>query len=438
MAPPTHWGILGGGMLGLTLALRMAQGGQRVTLLEAAPELGGLTAGWSLGDVVWDRYYHVITLSDARLRALLAEIGLESEIRWGETRTSYFDGQGLSPLDNVFDYLRLPVIGMLDKARLAATILCASRRSNGRPLEAIPVADWLIRWSGRRTYERVWRPLLRAKLGSNHDKVSAAFIWGVIRRFYGARRGGRQTEMFGTVEGGYPRVLSVLGDVVRTAGVRIDVGRPVQAVRREDDGFAVETPSGPYAFDRVVATFAAPIAARICHGLADRERTLLEGVLYQGVICASLLLRRPLGGAYLTYIADETIPFTAVVEMSSLVDRAQFRGHHLVYVPRYVPADDDWFELDDETIRGRFMAGLVRMFPDLTDDDVLALQISRTRHVVAVPTVGYSSRLPPMATSVPGLFIVNSAHITSGALAVDETVGLANTAAARLLAEAAA
>jgi len=70
MAPPTHWGILGGGMLGLTLVLRMAQGGQRVTLLEAAPELGGLTAGWSLGDVVWDRYYHVITLSDARLRAL--------------------------------------------------------------------------------------------------------------------------------------------------------------------------------------------------------------------------------------------------------------------------------------------------------------------------------------------------------------------------------
>lgn len=331
MAPPAHWGILGGGMLGLTLALRLAQAGQRVTLLEAASELGGLTAGWTLGDVVWDRYYHVITLSDFRLRALLAEIGLKDEIRWGVTRTNFFDGHRLSPLDNVFDYLRLPVIGMLDKARLAATILYASRRADGRPLEAIPVAEWLTRWSGRRTYERVWRPLLRAKLGSNHDKASAAFIWGVIRRFYSARPGGFQTEMFGTVAGGYPRVLSVLSEAVRAAGVRIEINCPVTAVRQDGGGLAVETPRGPQAFDRVVATFAAPIAARVCHGLAERERALLEGVLYQGVICASLLMRRPLGGAYLTYIADDSIPFTAVIEMSSLVDRAQFCGHHLVY-----------------------------------------------------------------------------------------------------------
>jgi len=109
----------------------------------------------------------------------------------------------------------------------------------------------------------------------------------------------------------------------------------------------------------------------------------------------------------------------------------------MVYVPRYVPAGDAWFDLDDDTVRERFMGGLVRMFPDLTAEDILALRIARTRHVVAIPTVGYSDRLPPMVLSVPGLFLVNSAHITSGALAVDETVNLANTAAERLLAEAA-
>jgi cation diffusion facilitator CzcD-associated flavoprotein CzcO len=37
-----RWAVVGGGMLGLTLAHRLQQAGQQVTLLEAAPEVGGL------------------------------------------------------------------------------------------------------------------------------------------------------------------------------------------------------------------------------------------------------------------------------------------------------------------------------------------------------------------------------------------------------------
>ena len=46
-----HWGIVGGGMLGMTLALRLAQQGKRVTLIEAALQVGGLASAWQLGDV---------------------------------------------------------------------------------------------------------------------------------------------------------------------------------------------------------------------------------------------------------------------------------------------------------------------------------------------------------------------------------------------------
>lgn len=39
-----QWGIVGGGLLGLTLAHRLAQAGEKVTVFEAAPELGGLAS----------------------------------------------------------------------------------------------------------------------------------------------------------------------------------------------------------------------------------------------------------------------------------------------------------------------------------------------------------------------------------------------------------
>jgi len=71
------WGIVGGGMLGMTLALRLAQRGHLVTLFEGAGQLGGLASAWQLGDVVWDRHYHVTLLSDTCLRALLSELYFE-------------------------------------------------------------------------------------------------------------------------------------------------------------------------------------------------------------------------------------------------------------------------------------------------------------------------------------------------------------------------
>lgn len=437
-AAPVHWGVLGAGMLGLTLAYRLVQAGHRVTVVEAAPDLGGLTSAWQVGDVTWDRYYHVTLLSDAHLRSLLADLKLEREISWGVTRTNFFDGETLYPLNNVFDYLRLPVLGPIDKARLALTILYGNRIENGVALERLPVADWLIRLSGRRTYNKLWLPLLRSKLGPNHAKVSAAYIWSVIRRFYGARRGGMQTEMFGYVPGGYGRIIATLRDRLEAEGVKFETGCPVSEVRGCGDGVRVRTANGSLTFDRATITFAAPLAAKLVPDLTESERSRLNAIDYQGVVCASVLLKKPLGGAYLTYITDDTLPFTTVIEMSSLIAPEETGGHYLAYLPKYLPADDPFFERSDEDIEYLFLDGLFRMFPHVGADDVTAFRISRTRQVLALATLDYSRNLPDMKTSIPGLWIANSAHIVNGSLAVNETVALANATAERLLAERAA
>ena len=84
------WGIVGGGIMGMTLAHKLAKEGKEVTLFEAAPELGGLASSWKLGEVEWDRFYHVILLSDFRTRNILKDIGLDEEINWVETKTGFY------------------------------------------------------------------------------------------------------------------------------------------------------------------------------------------------------------------------------------------------------------------------------------------------------------------------------------------------------------
>lgn len=428
--------VVGGGMLGLVLALRLAQAGRDVQVLEAAPVAGGLASPWQLGDVTWDRYYHVIAGRDAALLGLLDELGLGPAIRWRATRTNFYDGRRLHPLDNAWDYVRLPGLGLVDKARLAFTVLKAARVADPTRLEAFGAQEWLERQGGRRNWTGLWRPLLRAKLGSNAEHASASYIVSVIQRFYGAREGHRKTERFATVAGGYRQVLDALLGRLQQAGVTVRTACPVQRVQRGDDGLWHVDAAGRRlgGFDRIVLTCATPLAADLCPQLPAAQAAAWRSLRYQGVVCASLLLSRPLGGAYLTYLTDESLPFTTVIEMSTLVEPARLGGHHLAYLPRYVPSDDPIFDEDDAAISHRFRTGLRRLFPDLRDEQVLAERIARTRQVLAVATRHHSARVPPMDTGLPGLHLVCSAQIVDAALSVDDTVRLAERAARELLA----
>jgi protoporphyrinogen oxidase len=427
-----RWAVVGGGMLGLTLAHRLAQHGHSVTVFEAADQVGGLASAWTVGDVTWDRHYHVTLLSDAHLRAILDELGLDAEVDWVKTRTGLFADGSLWPVSSSIDFARLPVLGVADRARLAATILRASRTGNWRRLEQIPVADWLQRWSGRHAYDKFWLPLLRAKLGEAYRETSAAFIWATAQRLYAARRSGLKEEMFGYVPGGYARVLARFVEELEREGVDLELGARVQEVAATPDGGVTVALPGrdPARFDQVVVTVNPGLAARMCSGLASRERELLEGVRYQGIVCASVLLDRPLAGYYLTYITDDT-PITGIVEMSAMVDRRHLGGKTLAYLPKYVAPDDPLLTRPDDEIAATFLPALRTVYPEVRD--VQAFKVSRVREVFPIPTIGYSTRVPPISTSVPGLHLVSSANIVNGTLNVNETVELAERTARRLV-----
>ncbi len=434
MPQPQNWAVLGGGILGMTLALRLAQQGQKVILYESAPELGGLASAWQLGDITWDRHYHVTLLSDSHNRSLLRELNLEYDLQWVQTKTGFYTGGRMVSMSNSLEFLKFPPINLIDKARLALTILHASRINDWHALEQVPVEEWLRKWSGTNTTAKIWLPLLRAKLGANYTKASAAFIWATIARMYAARRSGLKKEMFGYLPGGYARILARMEDALQKAGVTIRLNSRVTAIRKAEltiqfaDGSRI-TP------DQAIFTGPATTAANLCLDLTPEEQRLLRGIEYQGIICASLLLKRPLTPFYVTNITDPGLPFTAVIEMTALVNPSEFGGRHLVYLPKYVPTDDPMFEATDAEIQNAFFGALKKMHPTLTDDDLLTFQVSRVRQVFVIPTLNYSKNLPPVTTSIPGLHILNSAHIVNGTLNVNDTVQLAERHIPRLLSQ---
>lgn len=432
---PPSVGIIGGGLMGMTLSLRLAESGYKVTLIESSEQLGGVASSAKIGDFVWDRFYHVILLSDLHLLSLIDQLGLKDELHWGVTKTGFYTGGRLYSVSNSIEYLLFPPLNIFDKFRLGLTILYASRIKNWKRLGKILATDWLRRYSGQRTSDKIWIPLLKSKLGDHYKLASAAFIWATISRLYAARRTGLKREMFGYVSGGYKTFIERFQGVLEDKGVDILCGARVGEVLNDDAGVLIETGrNGTLRFNKTLLTVPCPEILELCPQLTAAEAAKLKTVVYQDLLCAAFILRKPLSEYYITNIADGNIPFTGIIEMTTLVDKAYFGGHALVYLPRYLIKGDPFFNKSDEMVKEIFLASLKMMYADLKADDLVAYRISRIVDFPLIPTLNYHEiSLPSSLTSMNNIFIANSAQILNGTNNVNEIIGLANNKAAELV-----
>jgi protoporphyrinogen oxidase len=291
-------------------------------------------------------------------------------------------------------------------------------------MEGIPVEKWLRRWSGKRVFEKIWLPLLKAKLGEHYKETSASFIWTTIQRMYAARRTGLKKEMFGYVTDGYEKINRAFEKKLRSHDVEIIVNEGVRKVNEvQGNGINIETNSDRnYQFDEVVSTLPSDISVQIASSLKKEEIDKHTSIRYLGVVCPSILLKRPISKYYVTNITDTWTPFTGIIEMTALVDPKELGNRSLVYLPKYVEPGHELFNKSEAEIKEYFLKPLFRMYPDLTENDVLHFNMASARRVFALPTIDYSVNLPPVTTSLKGYYIINSAQIINGTLNVNETV----------------
>jgi protoporphyrinogen oxidase len=330
-------------------------------------------------------------------------------------------------MSDIFEFFRFPTLSIIDKLRLGITILLASRIKDWKQLEQTPVSEWLQKWSGTNTYNKVWLPLLRAKLGDSYRRTSAVFIWATIQRLYGARQSGLKKEMFGYVPGGYKHILETFQQKLVSEGVIINTDSKVKSISSSSTGKPfISTISGDNKeFEKVIVTIPSGLATKICNGLNANEIKQHNQIEYLGVICVAVLLDQSISPYYVTNITDTWIPFTGVIEMSALVDKQYLGGNTLIYLPKYLSPDDALFEKTDEEVETYFSSMLLKMYPWLKEENFKFRGTARARNVMTVSTLGYSSNLPDIRTSIPGVFIINSSQIMDGTLNVNETIKVA-------------
>jgi protoporphyrinogen oxidase len=433
MTSPRRVAVVGGGLMGVTLSLRLAAQGYAVTLLEADDRLGGLSTWEDFGSFVWDRFYHCILPTDSDLIGFLRELGLSDELLWTRTSTGvYIDGRTY-PLDTALDFARFSALTLLERARLAWTLVrCALVRDVGR-LEGTTAEEWFVRVGGLRPYERIWLPLLRAKFGEAADRVSPVFLVAKVKRMLTARKDVTGTENLGHVRGGYLTVWERAAQALAEAGVDVRLGTRVVGVDSAGDGAVVRTADGSTAaFERVALTVPFQAAREMTRGWPGGSPvSSLAGVEYMGLVCLILALKREVVHDYVTNVADSGFPFTGVICMTNLIDPAEVGGLSLVYVPHYVPSSDPALTTSDDEVFAEALPALQRIYPDLSRDDIAAWFVRRAEIVQPVQGIGYSHSAPQPRVSGP-LTMVNNAQLLETDLNNGKVVEHATLAAAAI------
>ncbi len=265
-------------------------------------------------------------------------------------------------------------------------------------------------------------------MGENYKNTSAAFIWSTIQRMYAARKSGLKKEMFGYVTGGYEKINQRFSEHLSKLGIDIRFDSKVKSIQRLVSGkMEVITQNSTEQFDKVISTLSSKESVAIASGLTAAEIERHNAIKYLGVICPSILLKKRISPYYVTNITDSWPPFTGIIEMTALIDKAETKGNHLVYLPKYVNPDDELFSKSEEELQHLFLGALYKMYPGISADDLHFWGVSKARIVFALPTLNYSKKVPGVTTTLGNYFIINSAQIINGTLNVNETIQVAET-----------
>jgi len=427
--------VVGGGLAGITAALRLADAGCRVTLLEAKPKLGGLTHSFRRGELDIDNGQHVFMRCCTSYRALLDRLGVTQSttlqprldvpvVRASDGVSGRLHRDALpAPLHLARSLSRYPVLPMADRARAVRAALALRRVDRDDPrTDDRSFGDWLSAHGQTPVaMDALWDLVGIATMNARAVDASLAiaatvFQIGLLAEADAADIGWSLVPLQELHGDAAERALVDAAAAVRTH-TRVD------ALAKTLDGWEVRTPDAVIAADVVV------VATDPSH----MERLLPVDALPLAPGWSAALGASPIVNLHLLFdrrILDE--PFIAGVgsPVQWVFDRTVQSGlpsGQCLAVS--LSAADDVIDVPVAELRQRFLPEIQRLLPATRTADVLDFFVTRERHATFRPAPGSAQLRPTTTTAYDGLFLAG-AHCATGWPATMESAVRSGDAAA--------
>lgn len=398
--------VIGAGPMGLAAAYQLVQDGHQPVLFDADDRVGGMTACFEFDGLDIERYYHFHCISDHAFLAILGELGLADQMRWIETKMGYWYQNRLQPWGNPLALLKFRGLSFHAKFRYGLHAFLSTKRVDWRPLDDMEATAWIRRWVGEEAYEVLWRRLFDYKFYNYATGLSAAWIWSRIRRI-GCSRYDLFREKLGYLEGGSNTLLLAMKSAIEMQGGVVRLHSPVNRVAiKNGTVYGIEVNGQMEAFDQVISTIPLPYVPQMIPDLPLDVLTKFQAIKNIAVVCVIVKLRKAVTDNFWLNTNDPEMDIPGLVEYSNLRPLDQ----HIVYVPFYMPGEHPKFAAPDQSFKDKVKRYLIKINPNLSDEDFIDIQANRYRYAQPICDPGYLNKLPPVALQVKGLWVADTSY----------------------------
>jgi squalene-associated FAD-dependent desaturase len=425
---PNRVTVVGGGLAGITAALRCADAGAEVTLYEAKPRLGGLTYSMRRGDLDVDNGQHVFLRCCTAYRSLLDRLGVADQVHlqprldipvvstWDSRRVRLRRNGLPAPAHLGGSLLRYRLLSPVQRLRFVRAALALRSVDRDDPAtDRRTFGGWLSEHGqDARTVEALWDLVGTATLNARAGDASLAlaamvFQVGLLTDTAAADIGWSLVPL-GRLHG------ESAARCLAQAGVQVHLSTKVSALSLSEPVILAVPP--------------AAAEALLPPGAVDLKPGWAERLGRSPIVNVHIVLRRPV----------LTEPFLAVAgsPVQWVFDRTASAGLPVgQYLALSISAADDLVDRPVAQIRRQLMAELARVLPKLDDDDVLDFFVTREREATFRPAPGSRALRAGPLTRVPGLVLAGAWTDTGWPATMEGAVRSGEQAARAVLAPAA-
>jgi squalene-associated FAD-dependent desaturase len=440
-----HVLVVGGGLAGIEAALRCAEGGARVTLLEERRWLGGAT--WSrvhrgLGFEI-DNGQHVFLRCCTEYLRFLQRLGVRDRValqprlavpiaRAGRSPAWIRSAPLPAPVHLAPSLLRFPGLSLRERALAGLALRAIGRLDpDDRALDDQRLGDWLrAQRQGDAAIDRLWELLIRPTLNVSARDASLALAARVMRTgFLDTARGadiGWPLVPFSALHAG-PAAAALAA-----RGVRVELGARADALECADGRPALWSYGVRIAADAIVLATPHDVAARLLPesaalARAGVSRDALASLGHSPIVSLHVVFDRR--------VMTHPLLAAQAGELQWIFDRtasaALPRGQYLT-IP--LSAADRWLGQSAASLRAAFLPPLRALLPAARDAELLAFAVTSEPAATFRAEPGSRRARPAPGTEVDGVFLAGAWTDTGWPATMEGAVRSGAAAAAATLA----
>ena len=410
--------VVGGGLAGVSTALRLADEGARVQLLEARPRLGGMASSFRRGGLSVDNGQHVFLRCCDAYRGFLRRIGgtaqtvlqprLDIHVLRPDGRSARLRRTpGVpAPVHLTHALARYPLLSPLDRLRAARGAVALRLLDPDDPtLDSSTLGEYLRRHGQTTaTVDALWAVLAVATLNIDPDRASLALAAKVFRTGVLDHAGAGDVGYADAPLGELHSVRA--GRALAAAGVTVRLNHHVEAVGH-DGRVSVRHREDRHVIPANDVVLAVPprVAFTLVPALGDTD-----------VAGARELRTSPIVNVHVVYGRRVTdLDFAAAVDspVQWLFDRTATSGlatsrPGAQYLAVTVSAADDLIDVPAASILERFVPELARLLPGARDAEVLDAFVTRERHATFRQAAGTAALRPGPHSGLDGIWLAGA------------------------------